>query len=344
VTGGPLVDRAPAKINWTLEVLGRRADGYHELRTVVQSVSLYDELAVAAADSCSLVIDGPEAGDLAADTNDNLVTRAARLFPARVGSRPPAFRLTKRIPAAAGLGGGSSDAAAALRLLRRWWALPRSVRLSAHAAALGSDVPFFLRGGAQLAAGRGERLTRLPAGPPVWLALLTPPLHLERKTARLYGLLRPEHYGDGARSAALAAKLRAGGCPGPEDYCNAFDAVADAAFPGLAEYRQALARAADRPALLSGAGPSLFAVCAGRAAAEAAAATLRHAGHRAWAVHTTTARQTGGRSPESRVQSPESGLSAGTGGLDLAKMRPPLRLTLDPGPWTLDCPRPRFDR
>jgi 4-diphosphocytidyl-2-C-methyl-D-erythritol kinase len=124
-------------------------------------------------------------------------------------------------------------------------------------------VAFFLRGGAQLASGRGELLEPLPDPPRVRLVLLTPPLALARKTARLYAALRPEHVTDGSATARLASKLHDGGTPGPADYMNAFDGVADAMYPGLIRYRLRLEKVAGSRALLAGAGPSLFAVSTG---------------------------------------------------------------------------------
>jgi 4-diphosphocytidyl-2-C-methyl-D-erythritol kinase len=171
---------APAKINWTLEVLGKRPDGYHEIRSVMQTLSLKDTLELHPADRFSLTVDGPQAAN-AGNADENFVTRAARSFPDLLERQPVAFRLTKRIPAAAGLGGGSSDAAAALRLLSDYWHIDDPKRLYEVAGALGSDVPFFLRGGVQLAAGRGEALVPLPSAELVSLVLLTPPLTLRAK-------------------------------------------------------------------------------------------------------------------------------------------------------------------
>ena len=160
---------APAKVNLTFEALGRRADGYHEVRTVLHAVSLADEIAFAPADDLSLAVEPPEAGAFSSAASaptgdDNLVLRAARLLRREAGVKTgAAIRLRKRIPVAAGLGGGSSDAAAALRGLRRLWGLDLDAdALRELAAQLGSDVPFFVTGGAALAEGRGERLTPLP--------------------------------------------------------------------------------------------------------------------------------------------------------------------------------------
>src|SRR4030095_16311344 len=156
-----LVVQTSAKVNLTLEVLRKREDGYHELATILQSVDLWDRLAVEPADSLSLVTSDP-----ALPTDEgNLVMRAARLLrEAAEVSGGARLRLEKRIPVAAGLGGGSSDAAAALWALNRMWGIRWPViRLQELAERLGMDVPFFLGKGRALATGRGERLPPPPA-------------------------------------------------------------------------------------------------------------------------------------------------------------------------------------
>ena len=147
-----------AKINWALRITGKRADGFHDLETVFQTISLHDELTFRYVRSLSLTCDDPSI-----PTDDtNLVLRAAKA----VGATDVAIHLRKRIPAGGGLGGGSSNAAATLMELG-------SGDLSAIALSLGSDVPFFLLGGTAYATGRGEVLTPMPpmSGIPLLLAL-----------------------------------------------------------------------------------------------------------------------------------------------------------------------------
>ncbi len=153
--------RAHAKINLNLRVLGRRPDGFHDLETLVQSISLHDTLEFSPrAEGISLEVDDP---DLPAGP-DNLAWRAAaRLIRAIPGARGVGIRLVKRIPVGAGLGGGSSDAAATLVTLNRLWAPGLSPPdLAGIASELGSDVPFFLAGGTALLTGRGTEVTALP--------------------------------------------------------------------------------------------------------------------------------------------------------------------------------------
>jgi 4-diphosphocytidyl-2-C-methyl-D-erythritol kinase len=278
---------APAKINWTLEVLGRRSDGYHEIRSVMQTISLADTLAVRHGPAQSLQVIGPAGHNLAEESADqNLVVRAARVYPNASNQRPVGFTLEKRIPVAAGLGGGSSDAAAALRLLARVWNPSNRAALRRVASQLGSDVPFFLRGGAQLVSGRGDQLTPLPTGKRTFVVVLTPPLTVPRKTARLYAELQPAHFSEGKASERLAAKLRDGGAADGDDYVNVFDLVADQVFPWLADYRRLLEQATGARALLAGAGPSLYAVVPGDRPLTPQNIALDGAGLTAAVVHT----------------------------------------------------------
>lgn len=164
----------PPKINLYLRIVRRREDGFHELETVFQSVGGGDTLTAAPADVLTLSCSDPE---VPSDERNLVLQAALRLrerFPEAASGA--ALELLKRTPSGAGMGGGSVDAAAALVLLSRMWTLsPSASDLAELAAALGSDVPFFLAGGTAAAGGRGEMLTLAPTAP-LWLALLRPPL------------------------------------------------------------------------------------------------------------------------------------------------------------------------
>lgn len=293
--------RAYAKINLTLEVLGRRDDGYHDLRTVMQTVSLADELTANAgldgrksvsqrgfAQTVSNTTIGtppPREGNLAWTAQTAFLARTAQVgaIPANCG-----ISLTKRIPVAAGLGGGSSDAAAVLRAMNGLSDGPLSVHeLKGTAASLGSDAPFFLRGGTQLAEGRGDALTPLPDLPETWFVLVPRADASERKTARLYSLLRPDHFSDGSHTEALIEAIHAGEPLKPALLCNTFERVEAMAFPELAPVRRAVVRVCGH-ALLCGAGPSLFALAPDETIARAWVAALAPE-VRALAVRTVSA-------------------------------------------------------
>jgi 4-diphosphocytidyl-2-C-methyl-D-erythritol kinase len=166
---------ARAKVNLWLKVVGRRADGYHLLDSLVAFTDLADEIEAAPSDRLTLGVDGPLASALA-EEGDNLVLEAARRLAERAAVAPrAALRLTKRIPVAAGLGGGSADAAATLRALIELWRVALPVEeLFDLAAELGADVPMCLAGRAALASGVGERLAPAPALPPCAILLVNP--------------------------------------------------------------------------------------------------------------------------------------------------------------------------
>lgn len=279
---------APAKVNWTLEVLGQREDGYHEVRTVLQTISLADRVELRPARELFLATKGGLEGLTEAE---NLAARAAEALRGHLGGRRGArVRLLKRIPVAAGLGGGASDAAAVLRGLTRLWgeSLPLE-SLCALASSLGSDVPFFLHGGTALAAGRGEEVTPLPDAPTAHLVVLAPTLEMGEKTARLYAALTPADWSDGRATAALARQLRSGGKVTREALTNVFTPVARAVFPELHQAGEALRAAAGAEPMLAGAGPSLFALVEDGRAAAAAARRLRASGWRAFPCITVPA-------------------------------------------------------
>ncbi len=279
--------RAPAKINWMLEVLGRRPDGFHEVKTVIQTIDLADTLELERAEE--LTLDAADEG--LPPVEEDLTMRAARLLQERTGHQGGArIRLTKAIPIAAGLGGGSSDAAAALRGLAELWSLDLPPeRLSELAAELGSDVPFFLRGGTALSEGRGERLTPLPDVPEARLLIAVPPISIPRKTEHMYSLVEAADYGDGGATERFVEELRLGK---PQRRCelyNTFGSRAFLAFPDLQAYRRALIDAGASCVHLVGSGPALFVVTRDDEHRERLAQAARDSGAKAFAVRTLPA-------------------------------------------------------
>lgn len=171
---GPVSEDAFAKINLTLRILGRREDGYHELRSLVSFARLGDRVTAAAADNFSLEVTGPFAKGLEGEA-DNLVLRAARALRGLTGVTAGAhLTLEKNLPVASGIGGGSADAAATLRaLLRLWDVTPEETALAALAASLGADVPVCLFSSSALIWGIGEKIEPLPL-PRSWFVLVNP--------------------------------------------------------------------------------------------------------------------------------------------------------------------------
>ena len=290
--------RAYAKVNLTLEVLGRRADGYHEVRTVLQTIDLADTLHITPGDVIRF-----RCSDSELESPDNLVCRAAEALRRETGeSRGADIHLGKRIPVGMGLGGGSADAAATLMTLSRMWGLGLdNGRLLEIASSLGADVPFLLEGGTALGTGRGDHVEALPTLPRRWMVLACPPDTYScksrspaPKTARLYSMIAQGDYTDGKRTAALVASLRAGGDAEALLY-NAFEPVATAAFDGLAEtwtaLREAAASHAGEPpghgdVHLSGTGPAIYTFVPGKPEGEAVVSTLKSKGIKAYLVAT----------------------------------------------------------
>ena len=167
-----ITGQARAKINWALNITGRRPDGYHELDMLMHAIALCDDMTFEAADEITLTVDG----EAPADADRNLVTRAARALNAHAGTRYGArIGLLKRIPARAGLGGGSADCALTLKALNRLWGLGLADRTLAEiGATLGADVPFCLAGGLARVSGIGERVRSVSGAPEFPLVLVTP--------------------------------------------------------------------------------------------------------------------------------------------------------------------------
>ena len=288
VQGNTCFVRSYAKINLTLDVLGKRGDGYHELATIMQMVDLYDTLCLTRSDEnrVSIVSTQPEL-----DNDDNLAVRAAQAVRHYLSlTQGVHIELDKRIPVAAGLGGGSSNAAATLLALQQWWQLPLTAEeLLAIAASLGSDVPFFLTEGLALCEGRGERLTPLPTYWPSsmrWLLLLKPSIGVS--TATIFRNLPSSDYTDGVHTRAVYTVLLAQGEPFPEDMHNGLERGVLERYPEVFQAREDMRNAGASLVRLSGSGPTLFAPFSELARASQAQQRLHEQGYRVYltrAIH-----------------------------------------------------------
>ncbi len=264
--------KAPAKINLFLEVFGKRANGYHDIRSLMIPISLCDDMTFEIRTdgdvSTEMDIDElPEiVGVCVADSNDNLSTRAARLLQQETGCRAGArIRIKKRIPIGGGLGGGSSDAAMTLSILNRMWEthLPQS-RLEELAARLGSDIPALVRGGMVAVEGMGERVAPLQAAPedrpePWWVVVVNP--GFSTSTRDIYERYQtcltsaPESYNN-MRSALLTGNVRLAAS-------NLFNSLESTVFDKYPLERMLVSRLHEVGALgamVSGSGSSIFAL------------------------------------------------------------------------------------
>ncbi|HEX79020.1 MAG TPA: 4-(cytidine 5'-diphospho)-2-C-methyl-D-erythritol kinase [Dehalococcoidia bacterium] len=277
---------APAKLNLTLEVLDRRNDGFHEIRSVVQTIDLCDRIVFRPGDRITFKCHAP--GWL---LEESLVSRAAALLKDVSGHTEGAsIDISKKIPLLSGLGGDSSDAAAILIALSRLWKLACPPgELARLASQLGSDVAFFLFGGTALMQGRGEVVSPLPPLPGMWVVLLVPDVPRSAgKTGRLYDSLKKEHYSDGQATEDLVALLTRGGDVMAENLCNAFECVAYDSFEGLGGYRQRFLEAGAGGVHLAGSGPALFSLFRDKAEAEKVYASLKKQKLEAYLAETMT--------------------------------------------------------
>ncbi|MDE2127102.1 MAG: 4-(cytidine 5'-diphospho)-2-C-methyl-D-erythritol kinase [Armatimonadetes bacterium] len=272
--------QCPAKVNFTLDVLSRRQDGYHGVETLLQSISLADRLTIEpAAAGIRMECSGPASAGVPVDGR-NLAWKAVlgAWRAARGDSAMPGLmlRLEKHVPPEAGLGGGSSDAAGALTAANHLMRLELDNRtLTGLAAELGSDVPFFLHGGFAAASGRGERIQELPDLPTLWLVVVKPPVH--SSTATAYRALdavpqRKSHRATQVMQAAAANKdwnrLISG-------MCNDFEPAVFNDLPAAAAARDDLVMAGAITAHLCGSGSAVYGVAASEADAAAISASVR---------------------------------------------------------------------
>jgi len=280
---------AYAKVNLTLEILGKRDDGYHQISSVLQTIDLVDILSFEPATEIKVVCRDPGITQMA--SSEEMVLKAARLLQEEAAcSKGAVIRAESvSIPHAVGLGSSAAVPAAVLKGLNQLWSLGLSLEeLSRLAARLGSDTPFFIYGGTALAEGRGERITSLPPPLPTWLVLLEPAInHIASKTAVMYSLLDSSHFTTGAATQRLVGELRHGRPLQSFLLCNTFESVAFDFFPRLAEYRQRFLAAGAGSVHLVGAGPMLFTLVPGQTEGEGLAKRLKDEGLAALLVHTT---------------------------------------------------------
>ncbi len=269
-----LLINAFAKINLTLDVYGKRDDGYHDLISVMQAISLHDTLKVSLTDSAGIhfTCDSDPEFNIPAD-GTNLVVRAAAqtLQALEKSAQGAAIHLIKNIPAQAGLGGGSSDAAVAILAVNQLHGNRLSIaELSEISASLGSDVPFFLMGGTAVAAGRGEQLVPLPDIPRTWLVVVKPKESVS--TSWAYGMLdslrdRESHEASERMVQAIesmdTARILA-------SQCNDFEPPVFDHFPGIAWLHDELRMAGALTAHLCGSGAAVYGIMENEGAADRA--------------------------------------------------------------------------
>ncbi|UFJ40533.1 4-(cytidine 5'-diphospho)-2-C-methyl-D-erythritol kinase [Brevibacillus humidisoli] len=251
--------KAPAKINLTLDVLSKRADGYHEVEMVMTTVDLADRVDLTLLESDEIHLDC-SASFVPVDER-NHAYKAAKLLQERYGvQKGVRMYIDKQIPVAAGLGGGSSDAAAALRGLNMLWGLDLSLdELASIGAEIGSDVPFCVYGGTAFAQGRGEIVTPLGTPAPCWVVLAKPSIGVS--TADVYGNLRVDKIGEHPQTEVMLQAIEA------QDFwlmchslCNVLEEVTLSRYAQVRQIKELMVESGADGVLMSGSGPTVFAL------------------------------------------------------------------------------------
>jgi len=287
-----ICELAPAKINLTLEILNKRDDGYHDIKSVMQTIDLCDILTFGSNDWVQVI---PEYCNLPAEDTlpwnenanylkDNLVYKAASILKEETGCRKGALiQLKKCIPSSAGLGGGSSDAAATLKGLNKLWDLKLSTEeLAEIGSKIGSDISFFIYGGTCLSRGRGEIIEKVQSISKKWLAVILLPIRIKDKTKKLYSHVTFKNYSDGKFTEALIESINNNGNDDSQKLINkistnhangknntngfeidsllfnVFETIYSDYFEEYKNWAEKLNKIINKPFHLSGSGPSIF--------------------------------------------------------------------------------------
>ena len=243
-----------AKINLSLEVVGKYDTRYHEIKTILQTVGIRDIIEIRRWSRLRVECDVPSLAG-----SNNLVWKAAHKLAKHAGIPAQArIFINKQIPVGMGLGGGSSDAAATLIALNKFWKLHlEPIELTKIAKELGSDVPFFLQGGTALGEGKGELITQLPDLPPLELLLICPNQTIPDKTATLYSQLNASNFSDGGITNSMVGSLVTGQLP-TDIIHNVFESIAFQTFPTLSNIFQVIQMSVNASPHLCGSGPGIF--------------------------------------------------------------------------------------
>ena len=260
--------KAPAKVNYLLDVIRRRPDGYHDLRMVMQRVNLCDELTISLADTAEITVTCGKDG--VPDGPGNIAWKAARaMLDLAGGGQGVIIDIVKNIPVAAGLGGGSSDAAAVLMGMNELLGLGLSDRkLMDIGLKLGADVPFFIFKKTALAEGVGEQLTPMPEMPAAWVVLVNPGVHVS--TAWVYRNLQLTNRGELAKLPYFYGSIEDISCI----FSNDLESVTIPSFPVIAEIKASMLRLGALGSMMSGSGPTVFGLFRDRDSAERAREAL----------------------------------------------------------------------
>lgn len=270
---------AYAKINLGLDVLRRREDGYHEVKMVMQTISLHDVLTFEETEQEGITLVTNDRPELPENAQDNLVYKAAGLICETFGiEKGVRITLMKNIPIAAGMAGGSTDAAAVFHGLNELWGLSMSrERMQELAVKLGADIPYCIMGGTALSEGIGEKLTPLPAPPDAFVLIAKPQISVSTKY--VYENLHADQLQQHPDIDGMTAAIREGSLSGiTERMENVLETVTQTTYPVIGEIKAQMLDAGAMNALMSGSGPTVFGIFDNEEKAEAAGQKIRESG------------------------------------------------------------------
>ena len=249
--------KAFAKINISLEITNKRRDGYHDIRSILQTLKLADRVEIIRDGLGRIEVNGPYA--IGVPTNEENLAHQALCSLAELYDRDPSevsIIIEKNIPLAAGLGGGSSDAVAVLHLLQKCWPGIEKKSIAKVAALVGSDESFFLKGGTALIGGRGESIKQLRPLPVHKVLLFVPDIHIEKKTRKMFEEIKDLPFDTGKPTLDFAKSLPR--IIESKEVFNSFERVAFNFFKGLSDLKSIIENQIQMPIHLTGAGPTLF--------------------------------------------------------------------------------------
>jgi len=279
---------AYAKINLTLEVIAKRNDGYHEIISILQTIDLADVLSFEPAEKIEFVCPNPRSNNVA--LLQEPIRKAANLLQSETGCTKGALiRLENaNIPRAVGLGSSSTGPATVLNGLNQLWALGLSQNeLGTMASKIGSDTPFFIRGGTALAKGRGEKISPLPSPPKTWLVLMQPSIEpVPDKTAKMYGKLDRSHFTSGELTQRMVNELHNQKRLQSYLLCNTFECIAFDFFGQLDDFRARFRAVGAKSVHVAGAGPALFTLVESESEGKALVNQLKGNDFEAYLTHT----------------------------------------------------------
>lgn len=271
-----IIRNAYAKINLGLDVLRRREDGYHEVKMVMQTISLHDVLIFEETEQAGIVLVTNDRPELPEDAQDNLVYKAANLVRETFGiDQGVRITLEKNIPIAAGMAGGSTDAAAVFHGLNELWGLSMSTeRMQELAVRLGADIPYCIMGGTALSEGIGEKLTPLPSPPDAVVLIAKPQISVSTKY--VYENLHADRLQQHPDIDGMVAAIREGSLLGiTERMENVLETVTQTAYPVIGQIKALMRKEGAMNSLMSGSGPTVFGIFDNKEKAEAAGQRIR---------------------------------------------------------------------